>query len=45
MRHELSLIRDKLGDSSGTTHVAQLAYDMLDNNKRSDINQSANERE
>jgi lipid-A-disaccharide synthase len=29
MRKELSLIRDKLGDSSGTTHVAQLAYDML----------------
>ena len=38
MRNELSLIRDKLGDSSGTTHVAQLAYDML--NKK-----SANERE
>ena len=38
MRQELSLIRDKLGDSSGTTHVAQLAYDMM--NK-----QSANERE
>jgi len=37
MRQELSLIRDKLGDSSGTTHVAQLAYDMI--NK-----QSANER-
>ena len=37
MRHELSLIREKLGDSSGTTHVAQLAYDMM--NK-----QSANER-
>ena len=35
MRQELSLIRDKLGDSSGTTHVAQLAYDMLDNKKRS----------
>ena len=35
MRQELSLIRDKLGDSSGTTHVAQLAYDMLDNNKAS----------
>jgi lipid-A-disaccharide synthase len=35
MRHELSLIREKLGDSSGTTHVAQLAYDMLDNNKNS----------
>ena len=31
MRHELSLTREKLGDSSGTTHVAQLAYDMLDN--------------
>ena len=38
MRYELSLIRDKLGDGSGTTHVAQLAYDML--NKK-----SANERE
>lgn len=37
MRQELSLIRDKLGDSSGTTHIAQLAYDML--NK-----QSTNER-
>jgi lipid-A-disaccharide synthase len=33
MRQELSLIRDKLGDSSGTTHVAQLAYDMI--NKQS----------
>ena len=31
MRHELSLTREKLGDSSGTTHVAQLAHDMLDN--------------
>jgi lipid-A-disaccharide synthase len=29
MRRELSLIRDRLGDSSGTTHVAQLAYDMI----------------
>ncbi len=37
MRAELSLIRDKLGDSRGTTHVAQLAYDMINN-------QSANER-
>jgi hypothetical protein len=35
MRQELSLIRDKLGDSSGTTHVAQLAYDMINNNKNS----------
>jgi len=35
MRHELSLTREKLGDSSGTTHVAQLAYDMFDNNKNS----------
>jgi lipid-A-disaccharide synthase len=35
MRHELSLTREKLGDSSGTTHVAQLAYDMLKNNKNS----------
>ena len=34
MRNELSLIRDKLGDSSGTTHVAQLAYDMLAGNQR-----------
>ncbi len=33
MRKELSLIRDKLGDSSGTTHIAQLAYDMLNDNK------------
>lgn len=32
MRHELSLIRDKLGDRHGTTHIAQLAYRMLDNN-------------
>jgi lipid-A-disaccharide synthase len=31
MRKELSLIRDRLGDSGGTTHVAQLAYDMLGN--------------
>jgi len=30
IRTELSLIREKLGDSSGTTHVAQLAYDMID---------------
>jgi lipid-A-disaccharide synthase len=37
MRAELSLIREKLGDSSGTTHVAQLAYDMLGK-------ESANER-
>ncbi|MBT8129981.1 MAG: lipid-A-disaccharide synthase [Gammaproteobacteria bacterium] len=37
MRRELSLIRDRLGDSGGTTHVAQLAYDMLDK-------KSANER-
>ncbi len=37
MRQELSLIREKLGDSSGTTHVARLAYDMINN-------QSANER-
>ena len=35
MRKELSQIRDKLGDSRGTTHIAQLAYDMLDNNKHS----------
>jgi lipid-A-disaccharide synthase len=35
MRKELSQIRDKLGDSSGTTHIAQLAHDMLDNNKHS----------
>ena len=33
MRKQLSLIRDRLGDSSGTTHVAQLAYDMLNNQK------------
>ncbi len=38
MRNELSQIRHKLGDSSGTNHVAQLAYDMLDD-------ESANERE
>jgi lipid-A-disaccharide synthase len=31
MRHELSLVRDKLGDRHGTTHIAQLAYNMLDN--------------
>ena len=41
MRHELSLIREKLGDNSGTTHVAQLAYDMLD---KKEGKQSANER-
>ncbi|MGB5520217.1 MAG: lipid-A-disaccharide synthase [Gammaproteobacteria bacterium] len=35
MRSELSHVRSKLGDSHGTTHIAQLAYDMLDNNKRS----------
>jgi lipid-A-disaccharide synthase len=35
MRQELSLIRDKLGGSSGTTHVARLAYNMLENKKRS----------
>ena len=29
MRNELSQIRARLGDGSGTTHVAQLAYDML----------------
>jgi lipid-A-disaccharide synthase len=38
IRTELSLIREKLGDSSGTTHVAQLAYDMLGK-------ESANERQ
>ena len=31
MRQELSLIREKLGDKSGSQHVAQLAYDMLNN--------------
>jgi lipid-A-disaccharide synthase len=31
MRQELSLIRDKLGDRHGTTHIAQLAYRMLGN--------------
>ncbi|UCB55123.1 MAG: hypothetical protein JSW45_00850, partial [Thiotrichales bacterium] len=30
IRKDLSQIREKLGDSSGTTHVAQLAYDMID---------------
>jgi lipid-A-disaccharide synthase len=35
MRSELSHVRSQLGDSHGTTHIAQLAYDMLDNNKRS----------
>lgn len=30
MRRELSLIRDRLGDKSGSTHIAQLAYKMLD---------------
>ena len=34
MRKELSQIRGKLGDSSGTTHIAQLAYDMLDSKER-----------
>ena len=29
MRSELSQVRGRLGDSSGTTHVAQLAYDMI----------------
>lgn len=31
MRSELSQVRGKLGDSSGTTHIAQLAYRMLAN--------------
>lgn len=31
MRQELSLIREKLGDKSGSVHIAQLAYDMLNN--------------
>lgn len=31
MRRELSQTRDKLGDKSGSTHIAQLAYDMLNN--------------
>ena len=38
MRMELSLIRDKLGDNGGTTHVAKLAYDMINS-------ESANERQ
>ena len=38
MRSELSQVRGRLGDSSGTTHVAQLAYDMI-------RDKSANERE
>lgn len=33
MRRELSGVREKLGDSTGTTHVAQLAHDMLDQDK------------
>ena len=37
MRNELSQVREKLGDSRGTTHVAQLAYDMI-------YNQSTDER-
>ena len=41
MRQELSQVRGKLGDSSGTTHIAQLAYRMLDID---DTEMSANER-
>ena len=41
MRQELSQVRGKLGDSSGTTHIAQLAYRMLDID---DLEMSANER-
>jgi lipid-A-disaccharide synthase len=36
MRHELSLVRAKLGDRHGTTHIAQLAYNMLDNKRSPD---------
>ena len=31
MRHELSLIRQQLGDGDGSKNVAELAYKMLDN--------------
>jgi len=41
MRTELSQVRGKLGDSSGTTHIAKLAYRMLDTDE---TKQSANER-
>lgn len=34
MRKELSQIRAKLGDKSGSTHIAQLAYDMLASDER-----------
>lgn len=37
MRNELSQVREKLGDNRGTTHVAQLAYNMI-------YNQSTDER-
>lgn len=32
IRNELSQVRNKLGDKSGSVHIAQLAYDMLNNN-------------
>jgi lipid-A-disaccharide synthase len=35
MRNELSLIRDKLGDKSGSTHIARLACNMLDQSTNS----------
>jgi lipid-A-disaccharide synthase len=41
MRSELSQVRGKLGDSGGTTHIAQLAYRMLETEEK----QSANERQ
>lgn len=33
IREQLSGIRNKLGDRSGSVHIAQLAYDMLNNKK------------
>ncbi len=44
MRQELSQVRGKLGDRSGTTHIAQLAYRMLSNDPTNKTSQSANER-
>ena len=41
MRQELSQVRGKLGDSSGTTHIAQLAYRMLSYDATDKSSQSA----
>jgi len=43
MREQLSQIRSKLGDSSGTTHIAQLAYRMLHTSSASEIDKSTDE--